>query len=191
MSELQYTQTFDELMQPPQKREFHELLQKGKLLLDAAHHEHDLPEISRNPHLRHFTDTQNHVQALWEIEKNDMTHPRDRLAINMAQGALWISMSYSDLQPNRSLIIGDRYANLNAQDPIHARSFEQKLRDDRDENYYYNPGYVSWQLALFAVRLDTSIALMELSNAATPPEEKEEREVIKIIEEEMEEERVA
>jgi hypothetical protein len=174
MSELSYTQTFNELMQPPQKEEFHWLLQKGKRLLDTAHREHTLPKISQNPHLKRFVDMPNHVQAFWEIEKNDVTYPRDRLAINMARGALWISLSYSDPQPDRSLTIGDWYANLNEQSPLHAHLIDQKLRNDRDENYYYNPTYVTEQLARFAVHLDNTIELMGLSYAVSQPGEAEE-----------------
>lgn len=174
MSELSYTQTFNDLIQPPQKEEFHELLQKSKLLLDTASHEHNLPEISRNPHLRRFTDTPHHVQAFWEIEKNDVTYPRDRLAINMAQGALWISMSYSDAQPDRSLTIGTWYANLTESHPLHARFADRELRNDHDDTYYYNPAYVTEYLAKFALHLDNTIELMGLSYAVSQPGEAEE-----------------
>jgi hypothetical protein len=167
MSELSYTLTFDKLMQSPQPKEFHGLLTTSKQLLDTAHHEDKLPKISKNPHVRPFIDTPNHVQALWEMEKNDVTYPRDRLAVNMAQGALWISMSYNDLQPDRSLTIGNFYANVSEQNPLRAQYHNRELRNDRDPNYLYNPEYVAEYLAKFAMHLDNSIELLGLSYAVS------------------------
>lgn len=165
MSELPYTQTFNELKQLSQRKEFEGLLEKSKRLLDIANYEHELPEISQNPHLIRFTDTPPYTQALWEIQKDDVRRPRDRLSINMTQRALWISIGYSDLQPDRGLTIGDFYANLSEQSPLRAGISERVLRNDHDKDYSYNPAYVVEQLARYAVHLDRAIALMDLEYA--------------------------
>lgn len=169
MAELPYKQTFHELTRFTQPAEFHDILAKSERLLDTAHYEHTLPEPYRNSHLQSFVDAPEWVQSFWEIEKSDNTYPRDRLAINLAREALTLSISYGDLQPNRSLTIGKNYAHITEQHSLHAQNSHRELRreflNEKGEGYIYNSEYTAEQLAQFNDHLDSSIALLGLTYA--------------------------
>jgi hypothetical protein len=169
MAELSYKKTLNEHLQFSQPAEFHELLTKGQQLLDAAHSEYVQPASYCNPYLQRFINTPEWTQSLWEIEKSDNTYPRDRLAVNIGRGALILSISYSDLQPTRSLTIGKKYAHISEQFPLRAQISHRELRrefpNEKGEGYIYNPEYTARQLDQFNDHLDTSIALMGLTYA--------------------------
>lgn len=164
MFETSPIQTFEKLTRSSQgKPEFQELLTAGGQLLETAYYQHKLAESSQNSPLRRFVDTPYMTQILWEKETSQCA--RDQLAINLGQGALRFAINYSDGQLSHSLTIGEQYARVSDRNPIRAFHTDHLLRDDRDENYDYNPIYAAEHLSRFKAYLDKSVALMGLTYA--------------------------
>jgi hypothetical protein len=112
------------------------LASAGKELLDAAYEEQLLHRDEQNNHFKHFIDTPEAVQSLWQTEEPNVFYPSEWLAVNIVRDALIVSIrsraahQNTNTRPSISAIIGNGYARLSENDPSRAAHYDHELTDD-------------------------------------------------------------